>query len=261
MRYGGRPTGGDNPVLASLSVLAAGIFIALLAVTWISAIPRANEIPWAADFDTYMSATRRFVAGGDPYLPFQLAGPYRVDLVNTPILYPPTAFLLFVPFTLLPPIIWWLIPVGTTVLVTAWHRPKAVAWPAIAACAWFPSTSHMVVTGNPGLWAVAALSLGTRYGWPSVGVLMKPSLAPFALVGITGRRWWVALLVAAAVSLPLLPLWTQYVSVLRNAQANNGVLYSVDQIPAMLMVVAAWIGSSRRGPIATIAGLGAAGTT
>ena len=50
-------------------------------------------------------------------------------------------------------------------------------------------TIWLVLSGNPVLWLAAAASLGIRAGWPSVGVLLKPSLAPLALIGVQRISW------------------------------------------------------------------------
>ena len=107
----------------------------------------------------------------------------------------------------------------------------------------------MTVWGNPGLWVMAAIVLATHFGWPGVLVFLKPTLAPFALIGIRRRSWWVALGGLALVSLLFLPMWFEYITVLSNAKHPNGLTYSIAQVPAMLLPIVAWLGSpSRRRP-------------
>jgi hypothetical protein len=183
------------------------------------------------------------------YHAFQLAGPYTVTWDVQPIMYPPPAFLLFAPFAYAPVLLWWVLPIAVTVAALAWQRPRPIAIPAMAACFVFPSTQHMLVTGNPGLWAVAAVAAGTILGWPAVAVFLKPTLAPFALVGIRRRSWWLVAALGLIVCVVMLPQWLDYIRALMNAQ-SNGMAYSIDQVPAMLLPITAWLASSRSsGPL------------
>ena len=84
---------------------------------------------------------------------------------------------------------------------------------------------YAIVTGNPGLWIMAALSLGLG----SV-VLLKPTLLPFALLGIRTRRWWAFAGVLALISLALVPMWFDYLTVLRNVRGTD-IWYSLWQAP------------------------------
>ena len=88
--------------------------------------------------------------------------------------------------------------------------------------------------------------MGTIYAWPSVFVLLKPSLAPFALFGIRHRSWWVALGAFGLVALAFLLMWPDYVTVMRNATNPNGLLYSLTDAPLMLVPLIAWLGSTTR---------------
>jgi len=118
-----------------------------------------------------------------------------------------------VPFLVLPTFVWYVVPP----LVIGWviwhHRPAPWSWPLLALCLAWPFTVNTVLYGNPTPWIAMCVALGTVYGWPAVGVLLKPSLAPFALVGVRRPSWWIALTIGAALSLPLLPLWIQYLAV------------------------------------------------
>ena len=100
---------------------------------------------------------------------------------------------LFVPFTFLPPILWWAVPIGVVAWVVWRLAPGPLAWPVMALCLVWPPTQVKLITGNPVVWSVAALALACLNYWPSVLVLIKPSLFPFALFGATHRSWWVAL--------------------------------------------------------------------
>lgn len=243
---------------AQLSRLMAGTIIGLLALFLAAEVIVATHPggmlsgPPGFDYRMYMSATQRLLAGGGFYAPNQLAGPYAVTDGN--ILYPPTALALFVPFTILPAALWWAIPLGILGWVIAAYRPSPWTWVAIVALVALPFPfdwhfSHalvLLVTGNPAMWIAAAVAAGTRWGWPAALVLVKPSLAPLALIGIHDRRWWVAIGGIAIASLVLLPLWTEYVTVLANARGPRAsLLYSITDLPLMLIPIVAWLGRAR----------------
>ena len=199
------------------------------------------------DYTIYMTATRRWLEGSGFYLAYQTAGPYVVAEhagAASPVLYPPTLLVLLVPFTLLPAVLWWAIPIGVAAWVVAWQRPRPLGWPVLAFLAVFPMTLWFVVTGNPALWFMMFVALGTRYAWPAVLVLLKPTLLPFAFVGAWRRSWWVALAGLCAVSLAFLPMWPDYIRVLSNGVAGGGFLYSLNQYPMLMIPVVAWLGRS-----------------
>ncbi len=192
-----------------LALSSCGLLALLLAVQVIVATHPGGMLSGQLgfDYDMYMNATRRFLAGGGFYAPGQLAGPYAVTDGN--ILYPPSSLALLVPFTLLPAVLWWAVPLGIIGWVIATDRPSPWALAAILALLVLPVPfdwhfSHalvLVATGNPAMWIAAAVAVGTRWGWPAAFVLLKPSVAPFALIGIRSRGWWVA----AGVIVDLLP--------------------------------------------------------
>jgi hypothetical protein len=191
----------------------------------------------ATDYEIYMTATRRWLEGGPFYYPEQLVGPYHIEIGH--VLYPPVALLLFVPFTFLPPVLWWAVPIGITAWVIWRLRPGPLAWPIMALCWWGPTQMHFI-SGNPGLWILAALSLAMLYRWPAVLILLKPSLAPFALWGIRDRRWWLGLVAGGVVSLLFLPMWFDWLRAVLNGK-GGGLLYSWQVIPMFLIPIVAWL--------------------
>ncbi|CAN5639532.1 hypothetical protein BH20CHL7_BH20CHL7_12770 [soil metagenome] len=198
----------------------------------------------AADYHVVVGAAARWLDSGAFYLPEQIAGPY--EWPGPWVLYPPPALLLFVPFTVLPAPLWWAIPIVVISWVVFHHWPRPLALAAIALIIANPTTISSVVWGNPVMWIVAALALGTVYGWPSVAVFIKPSLFPFAFVGATRRSWWFAAALGGIVSLAFLPMWADFVAVALNARAPSGWFgYSTAQIPMMLLPIAAWLGRRR----------------
>jgi hypothetical protein len=234
-----------------LALSSCGLLALLLAVQVIVATHPGGMLSGQLgfDYDMYMNATRRFLAGGGFYAPGQLAGPYAVTDGN--ILYPPSSLALLVPFTLLPAVLWWAVPLGIIGWVIATDRPSPWALAAILALLVLPVPfdwhfSHalvLVATGNPAMWIAAAVAVGTRWGWPAAFVLLKPSVAPFALIGIRSRGWWVAAGVIVAFSLATLPLWLEYVTAVMNARGPRAtLLYSVTDVPLMLIPIIAWLG-------------------
>lgn len=230
----------------ALSLVLTGLFLALLARDLVEVGIRWDEARGSlgADYSLYMDATRRWLGGGGFYLPAQMSGPYVV--VAPAVLYPPTALLLFAPFTVLPPPLWWVIPVGIVGWVIRRHRPRPIAWPALAMCLWFPTTSEVLFAGNPVIWVEAAVALGTIYKWPAVFAVLKPTVAPFALIGVRSQSWWMACAGLAVASLVFLPMWRDYVLVLQNARDSNGPLYSLNQFPTVMLPIVAWLGAGRQ---------------
>lgn len=190
------------------------------------------------DYEMYMEATRRWLAGGSFYLPHQLEGPYPV--VVGVILYPPVALWLFVPFTVLPGFMWWAVPIGVTAWVIWSLRPAPVAWPVMALCLWGPVQMH-VISGNPGLYSMMFVALALR--WPFFGpfAFLKPQVGFFGVWGIRHRAWWVGLAVLAGLSLLLLPMWFDWLTVVRNGQGSGGIAYSWQVLPMMLIPIIAWL--------------------
>lgn len=149
-----------------------------------------------ADYSVYMEATRRFLAGGRLYEPFQ-------------VMYPPMALVLFVPFAFLPAVLWWVVPLGTIAYVAV--RQCRTDWQRVALLASLvPFTLTPIATGNGSIWVAAAVVAANRWRWPSCLVLLKPTFAPWALIGIRSRTWWVGLGLLAVVSLALMPLWFEW---------------------------------------------------
>lgn len=230
--------------IAALALTA--LFLGLLVRDLVPLLPNLDPAKIAVDYHLYLDATQRAVNGSFYYLPYQLQGPY--EAFPGVILYPPTFILVMLPFLVLPWFLYWALPIGA-VAYAAWRlRPRVIAWPAIAMCLWWPDTTTTVVAGNPALLAVGALALGTVWGWPGVLVLLKPSLAPFALFGAWRRSWWVALGALVLVSVPFGAMWLDYVVVLQNARHPLGLLYNLPQVPTMLLPIAIWAGRRRAEP-------------
>ena len=202
---------------------------------------------WGNDYEFFVGVAQRWVATGGFYGAEQLAGPY-VAATGVSVLYPPIALYLFVPFTVLPAFLWWAIPLG----IVAWHvvtaRPAWWAWPVIALLLFAPRSQSIIIWGNTGIWVTAFVALGLRFAWASPLVLLKPTLAPFALIGIRRRSWWVGLVVLLAASLLLLPHWFEYIAAMRNNVGAwpPGFLYSLPDCLLVAVPIVAWVARRER---------------
>ena len=220
--------------------LVCGLLVALGAFEvsrLIGELPKAGQ-----DYQLYMTATREWLETGQFYAPYQFAGPYPV--VKSEVLYPPPALLLFVPFSFLPAVLWWVIPLGIIGAVVISHRPGRWQWAAILALLVLPVTGawswtiDVVYNGNPAMWAAAFVALATRYPFFGPFALVKFTLAPFALIGIRSRAWWAGLAVVALAALVFLPMWPDYLTVLRNAVTpGNPLLYAISSTAIALIPV------------------------
>jgi hypothetical protein len=225
--------------LIACALIAMFLVVGVLDVAANSATLRSQV---GVDYRLYMDAATRWLHGGPFYQFYQLAGPYQISAGD--ILYPPVALVLFVPFTFLPAILWWLGPAAALAVCLERLRPSRQAWLWIGVCALWPTTPLKTLTGNPVIWAAGAMALGVVYFWPSVLVLIKPSLFPFALFGARRRSWWLALGAFVLVCLPFGAMWLDWVRSVLNSQ-GGGLAYSALEIPILALPVVAWLGRTR----------------
>lgn len=234
------------PVMLALAALIAVGGAVVFWLAW-SKADAAGRV--GADLGLYVSATNGWLHGSAFYPAHQLAGPYAI--ADGDILYPPTTILLFLPFLALPAVLFWLIPLGVLVQGLAARRPAPWTWPLIGLCLAYPPTMVKIVHANPFMWSAAAVSLGLAYGWPSVFALLKPSLAPFALIGLRRRSWWIALGGLALVGILFGGLWGQYWTALLNSRNPSGLLYSISDVPLLLVPIIGWLGRRAEGNAAS----------
>lgn len=197
------------------------------------------------DYHLYMDAARRWLATGTFYLPHQLE-PYAIAPGD--ILYPPVVLWLLVPFTVLPAVLWWAVPLGLVGYVLWRLRPAPWTWPFVALLLVPTPSTIKLVTGNPVMWVMAALAAGVLWVGPAVFVLIKPTLAPFALWGARHRRWWAWLAAFGLLCLPFGGMWTDWLRVVGNSQPSDlggGLLYSVWELPLLLVPLVAWAGRAK----------------
>lgn len=89
------------------------------------------------------------------------------------------------------------------------------------------------------------IAAGLRWRWPGALVLLKPSLLPFALLGICTRGWWVAVTGLLLLTLPVLAMIPDWLRAVFDAQGSGGRLHSANELPLMMIPILAWLGSRR----------------
>ena len=236
--------------------IAVATAVGLMTVTvagWLLVI--VSQAGWldrsfAIDYGIYMQGLDRWQVDGEWYRARQLAGPYPIELGD--ILYPPVLLYLLLPFRYLGPILWSMIPAAIVIWAVLRLRPVPWALVLIAACIAWPYTPAKFVFGNPVIWGAAALAVATLVRWPAAFVLIKPTVAVFALFGIRDRRWWLVVAVLGIASLPFLADTLRYPEVLLNAQTNpvdgrGGPFYSITEFPLLCIPLLAWLGRRRVG--------------
>lgn len=208
----------------------------------------AHPLIWyGVDLEIMRELGRRWIESGTMYLPYQLAGPYSIEvtlnLATTPALYPPAAGPLFAVVSLLPwpvaVVAWWGVPLAIVGYAFARWRPSPLAWALALLMFAHPMTTLQLMTGGTAMWAAALVAAGLLWHWPAALILVKPTLLPFALIGSRHRSWWLA--GGVVVVAMLLGPWRDYVSVARNGLDSGGILYSLSSVPILLVPVIAWL--------------------
>jgi hypothetical protein len=225
------------------AAVAAGVLLVLAGYELSIVLPRAVGLgaPLGVDFHQYLSQARHFLDTGGFYLERQLHGPYVIESGDP--LYPPAILYILIPFLVIPHVLWWIVPLGLIAAVVITTMPKPWAWPLLALIVADPRTIEIVIYGNPAMWVAAAVAGAVLWSWPGAFVLLKPSLAPFALVGIRSRGWWITLAVIAVVSAPLVGLYVQFVRVLLDS--NGSWFYSLPDAPFVALPLVAWLARTR----------------
>jgi hypothetical protein len=224
------------PVGRAVAVSLAGVV--LVVVSWVNLTMVMGAGGLGVDYLYYAGIGQRFLDTGAYYCPHQLAGPYDITLMHD-VLYPPSALVLFVPAAVLPAPLWWIVPIGVTVYVVAGWRPSAWGVAGMLLLLSWPRANGAFLFGNTDMWAMAGVAAGLRWGWPAVFLLIKPTFAPFALVGIRHRSWWLVLAGMAVFGLLTLPLWLDYLTAMTNIRVPSD--YSLGSIPLLLVPVVAWV--------------------
>jgi hypothetical protein len=230
-------------VIGSLTVVVAQVVMYVLG--WIGLY---DKIPLGLDWLGYRAGFERWLATGNPYAQFELAGPFTPEHLD--FIHPPNFLFLAGPFSLLPHpldyILWLAIPIA--IFVWLLHRIPWWAYPVVAFLSMTNSLQYPILNGNSSLWMTAAFGLSLRYGWPAGLLAMKPSLLPLAVAGL--RRPLPTLLLAlipVALTLPLMP---SYVTVLRNA--NLPLSYSLSNYSLIALALVPWAAERLPGLVARL---------
>lgn len=222
-------------ILTTTGVLG---LLAILSAWLLFQIVDGNKVGIGVDFHQYLDHVARWQATGQLYLPRQLAGPTTV--MDGDPLYPPTILYLLLPFTVLPEWLWWVIPLPIIAWTLIRLRPAPWTWAILAIAALWPRTPALIFYGNPGMWMVALICLALWRPWAGPLILLKPSLAPFALLGFGRRSWFVALALVVASAIPFGSLWLDYLTVLQNSHVP--LTYSLLDLPLTLAPLIAFLG-------------------
>ena len=248
-----RPSERFAPHLRAAQVILTGLFAGTAVANLVAAANGWLRPFHGFDFINYVDAARRWVETGTPYLAHEVAGPFAFS--SDTFLHPPISLLLFTPFLVLPAFLYWLIPLaGTAAIIAAW-RPALWTWPVIALLLNWPRFDGALIVGNSDLWIAFFLAAGLRYGWPVLLLVLKPSLAPFAIVELAAlvraeavpiHRWakiGVAAAVLAVTAAPFGSLWLDWFAVVRHSPAD--AFYSLGALPWLVVPAVAWWGRRR----------------
>lgn len=240
-----------HPVRLGLALFTALTAIAFAWRLWVVLAVGVGSVV-GVDRGIYKEAALRWAGGGFWFYPEQLAGPYTI--IQGHVLYPPTALPWLVPAAHLPDALWWGLPICVIAAIVGHHRPAIWAWPVMGLCLSTFWSVEIIASGNPGLWISMFAALGTVWRPAFALVLLKPSLAPFALLGARSRGWWVLVAAFVLASLALLPMWVDYVRVLSNSRGPLAVVwYSIRDVPLVAVPLLAWAARAR--PVGVEAGV------
>ena len=224
----------------SLLAMAAAAYFGFLLL----ADARFNWI-LGGDRQIYRDAALRWLGGGSWYTPDQLAGTYTIATGH--VLYPPIALLWLAPAAFLPDPLWWAIPIVGVAAIVYHHQPAPWSWPVMALCLALPLTPRLSAAGNPVLWITLFAALGTIWRPAFALIVLKPSIFPFALLGVRNRGWWVTVAAFAIGSALFLPMTLDYVRILMNARGPMAtILYSLHDVAMVSIPLIAWGASTRR---------------
>jgi len=217
----------------ALTVVMLGFFAVELVVVYQGAVTREEA---GADFAVHLAVAQRWLDTGVLYSPSQFA-PYTNVNAYLPggvaNLYPPPAVLLFVPFLVLPALLWWAIPLGVIAWGVWYWRPAWWSWPILAALMVPLPWASNLTTGNTTLWATAAIMLATRWPVAAIFLAIKPTIFPLALLFARSRAWWIGAAVAALAALPFGEQWFEWLRAAQNLQ-GSALLYSVPSLPLLV---------------------------
>ena len=228
--------------LAAPLTLAILVFVAIRLSTEVAEAARSPG-SIGIDFTTVTDAARRWLNGASPYLARQLSGPYQQIGANLAdsgeMLYPPVALPFFAVFSVLPAFLWWAVPAFISAIALRRVRADRWTWPIIGLCLGATASIPLMIAGNPTIWIVAGALWAPSLGWPGPLMLIKPSVAPLALLGIRQARWWIGAGILGIACLPFGSLWVDWFRSIVDMRTGGppGALFSLYQLPFLSIPV------------------------
>jgi hypothetical protein len=198
------------------------------------------------DFRFYRDVGLRWLASGQLYMPRQLQAPYGVALMSD-VLYPPPIIILFAVLAALPvPMavaLWWLIPIVlVSVALNRW-RPRVSGVAICLTLLLWPRAIGAWIFGNSDIWIMAVVIGGLIWGWPGAAILLKPTFIPAAVLFVCDRRFWLGAIFVVVVSVPMLGLWSDYITAMANLRIQPD--YQLGSLPLLLVPIVAWAARTR----------------
>jgi hypothetical protein len=95
------------------------------------------------------------------------------------------------------------------------------------------------------MWVAASVAAALSWRIPSVLVLLKPTLLPFALIDVRRRAWWVGLAGLGIASVAMLPMWSDWLTAVLNLRGDDWTHNGFD-VAYILIPVIAWLGTPGR---------------
>lgn len=216
--------------------LLLGLLVAEAVAFWF-VIER--DLGIGADAWFYRNLGDTWLETGQWYLPRQFE-PHTFEAMADNV-YPPSALPLFVAFALTPWPLWWVVPIAVLVYCLYRWRPSPVAWIVILLLLIWPRSIGGYLYGNTSMWTAAIFAAGLTWGYPVALLIIKPSVMFWGVLAIRDKRAWIGAVVVAVLSLPMLPLWLDYITIMRNTTDTHPIVLLGD-IPMMLVPVVAWLG-------------------
>lgn len=223
-----------------------------LVVIYQGALSR-HEVGW--DAYVYASIGTHFLETGQAYFPAQSQAYEAAGMVN---IYPPTALYLFVPASLLPRVLWWLVPLALIGWSLYRLRPAWWALPImVLACVVplnGPSVPVALVYGNTLLWTISALFVAAAFRPGAAWMAMiKPTEFLFALP--LALRSWRGMTVAIAMAALMLPLWFDWLAAMRNLEGFSP-FRGIAAWPALMIPLIAYLARKAKSSALEEAALG-----
>ena len=240
--------GRSTAVALAMGVAGAALLMVALAVF-------SSSSGYGYDLAAYLSAAARVAAGGTPYQPQTLSGPFNPGPAGLYLYPPPLAVLLAAVTGVATWTVeagWWIVRVGLLVVgcaslpVPRWVRGGVLLVLAVS----YPTLIDLNL-GNVSLLVLVASCLAWRWlDRPASGVatalalVLRPTLIVVPLWWAIRRRWqplaWTigAGVVLILVTLPFVGIsgYVDYLTVVRNLSSVTGVVHNVDLASAALLV-------------------------